>query len=61
MEHARPLAATGHLFLQANGARGAAERLVSVGLRDIMVRDSLGVLELRGGTHIVVREVDGGA
>lgn len=58
MEDTRPLAATGHLLLQAKGVRRAAERLASVGVRDIMVQDSLAVLELRGGTHIVVREAD---
>ncbi len=55
----RPLAAAGHLFLPANGARQAAERLVSVGVRKIVIQEAFAVLELRGGTHIVVREGDG--
>ena len=55
---ARPLAATGHLFLRAHGARAAAERLVAVGVRKIVLKDSFAVLELRGGTHIVVREAE---
>ena len=56
MEDKRPLAATGHLMLRATGARAAAERLVEVGVRQIMIRDGFAVLELRGGTHIVVQE-----
>ncbi|MEM7179476.1 MAG: short chain dehydrogenase [Spirochaetota bacterium] len=52
----RPLAATGHLFLQTKNAGSAAKRLVSVGVRTIMIREDFAVLELRGGTHIVVRE-----
>ena len=58
MDDTRPLAATGHLFLRATGVRSAAERLVSVGVRPIVVRDAFAVLELRGGTHIVVREAE---
>ena len=58
MEDKRPLAATGHLFLRAKGARAAAERLVAIGVRKIVLKDSFAVLELRGGTHIVVREAE---
>jgi len=54
----RPLAATGHLFLKVRGVRDAATRLVAVGVRPIVVKEAFGVLELRGGTHIVVREAD---
>ena len=58
MDDTRPLAATGHLFLRAHGVRPAAERLVSVGVRRISIGDAFAVLELRGGTHIVVREAE---
>lgn len=53
---ARPLPATGHLFLRARDARAAAARLTAVGVREIAIRDGFAVLELRGGTHIVVRD-----
>ncbi|MEO1338639.1 MAG: VOC family protein [Myxococcota bacterium] len=56
VEDKRPLAATGHLFLNARDAGAAARRLVAVGVRKIVLRDDFAVLELRGGTHIVVRE-----
>lgn len=58
MVETRPLAATGHLFLRARGVRAAAERLVAVGVRRIVLKDTIAVLELRGGTHIVVREAE---
>ena len=58
MKDERPLAATGHIMLRAKGARAAAERLVSIGVRSIVIRDDFAVLELRGGTHIVVREAE---
>ncbi|MEM6926325.1 MAG: VOC family protein [Myxococcota bacterium] len=59
MNDERPLAATGHLILTTAKAADAAKRLVAVGVREIMIRGSFAVLELRGGTHIVVREGDG--
>ena len=38
---------------------GAAARwLETVGLRPIVIRDELAVLELRGGTHVVVRQAE---
>lgn len=52
---ARPLAAIGHLFLRTSDVPAAAQRLESVGLRVIVAKESLAVLELRGGTHIVLR------
>lgn len=36
--------------------REAVARLEAIGVRPIVVRDAFAVLELRGGTHIVVRE-----
>jgi hypothetical protein len=58
MTDERPLAATGHLFLRAKGANAAAQRLIAVGVRKVVLNDSFAVLELRGGTHIVVRDQD---
>ena len=54
----RPPVAVGHVWLPATDV-GVAERwLVSVGLRPIFADDSLAVLELRGGTHVVVRKTE---
>ena len=51
----RPAAAVGHLFLQASDVERAARRLEVVGVRVLMVRPRMAILELRGGTHIVLR------
>src|SRR5215468_5802060 len=54
----RPPVAVGHVWLSSTDV-GAAERwLVSVGLRPIFAGDDLAVLELRGGTHVVVRKAE---
>ena len=47
MDDKRPLAAAGHLFLRATGARAAAQRLVDVGVRPVVLKDTFAVLELR--------------
>jgi hypothetical protein len=55
----RPGLAVGHVVMRAAGVRAAAERLERVGVRPIVVKDDFAVMELRGGTHIVVRELEG--
>jgi hypothetical protein len=48
----------GHVQLPATDVTAADRWLQSVGLRPIFVDDSLAVLELRGGTHVVVRKAE---
>ena len=52
----RPLAALGHAYMSARDVEPAARRLEAVGVRPIVIREGLAVMELRGGTHIVIRE-----
>ena len=52
----RPPVAVGHVRLGVSDVAAAARWLESVGLRPIVTRDELAVLELRGGTHVVVRQ-----
>ena len=59
-EETRPDPAAGHLFLRAKGVEAASKRLVEVGVRAIVRKERFAVLELRGGTHIVGRELDAG-
>ncbi|MEM9068226.1 MAG: VOC family protein [Myxococcota bacterium] len=59
MTDPRPKAAAGHLFLHAKGVKAATQRLEQVGVRTIVGRENFAVLELRGGTHIVLRELEG--
>ena len=51
----RPPVAVGHVRLPATDVAAAAGWLESVGLRPIVATADLAVLELRGGTHVVVR------
>jgi hypothetical protein len=50
----RPPVAVGHVRLDATDVGAAARWLEAVGLRPIFASADLAVLELRGGTHVVV-------
>ena len=54
----RPPVAVGHVRLNVLDVGAAARWLETVGLRPIVTMDQLAVLELRGGTHVVVRQGD---
>jgi len=54
----RPPVAVGHVRLNVKDVGAAARWLEEVGLRPIVTRDELAVLELRGGTHVVVRAAE---
>jgi hypothetical protein len=54
----RPPVAVGHVRLPATDVAVAARWLESVGLRPVFADADLAVLELRGGTHVVVRKVE---
>jgi hypothetical protein len=54
----RPPVAVGHVRLNVIDVGAAARWLETVGLRPIVTREELAVLELRGGTHVVVRQVE---
>jgi hypothetical protein len=54
----RPPVAVGHVLLSATDVAVAERWLQSVGLRPIFAADNFAVLELRGGTHVVVRKAE---
>jgi len=54
----RPPVAVGHVRLNVVDVAAASRWFEAVGLRPTVVRDELAVLELRGGTHVVVRQAD---
>ncbi len=54
----RPPVAVGHVRLNVSDVGTAARWLQTAGLRPIVTRDELAVLELRGGTHVVVRQTE---
>ena len=54
----RPPVAVGHVRLPCPDVAAAATWLETAGLRPIVQMDELAVLELRGGTHVVVRSTE---
>ncbi|HVH81529.1 MAG TPA: VOC family protein [Stellaceae bacterium] len=54
----RPPVAVGHVRLPVSDVGAAARWLEVAGLRPIVQMDELAVLELRGGTHVVVRQAE---
>jgi hypothetical protein len=54
----RPPVAVGHVRLPCGDVAAAARWLENVGLRPIVTMAELAVLELRGGTHVVVRKTE---
>jgi hypothetical protein len=54
----RPPVAVGHVRLNVSDVGAAARWLETAGLRPIVTMDALAVLELRGGTHVVVRKTE---
>jgi hypothetical protein len=54
----RPPVAVGHVLFPATDVATAERWLQSVGLRPVFADDGLAVLELRGGTHVVVRKIE---
>ena len=54
----RPPVAVGHVRLPCSDVAAAARWLETAGLLPIVQMDELAVLELRGGTHVVVRKAE---
>ena len=54
----RPPVWVGHVSLQTADVKKTCECLLALGMRSIVQRDDFAVLELRGGTHLVVRRRD---
>jgi len=54
----KPPVAVGHVWFRATDVATAERWLQTVGLRPIFADDELAVLELRGGTHVVVRSAE---
>ena len=57
-EDARPAVAIGHVRLDVNSFDEACDLLERLGLRPVSRRGSFAVMELRGGTHLIVRAGD---
>ena len=56
MPDERPSIWTGHVVVNARDPARAAGFYESLGMRPVVTMDDFAVLELRGGTHLVVRK-----
>lgn len=56
MDNERPFFALGHVTLNTKEIKATHDFLVKYGMRPIVLRDNMAVLELRGGTHLVLKE-----
>ena len=56
----RPAIAIGHVMLDVAEVAAAADFFVKLGIRPIVTEAALAVLELRGGTHLVLRRASEG-
>ena len=54
-DDARPPVAVGHVRMDVNDLHSACDLLERLGLRPVTRHDNFAVLELRGGTHLIVR------
>jgi len=58
-EHERPPVWIGHVTVPVADVRAAVPFWRQLGMRFITRGDSFAVLELRGGTHVVLRQIEG--
>ena len=54
----RPLAAIGHVSMRVGDVPAATDYFLDLGLRHVTQSETVGILELRGGTHLVLRAGD---
>ena len=55
MNDSRPDIAIGHVRLQVGNVATTTDFFVKLGIRTVVEQESFAVLELRGGTHLVLR------
>jgi catechol 2,3-dioxygenase-like lactoylglutathione lyase family enzyme len=59
MNDPRPDIAIGHVRLQVGDVAKTTDFFVKLGIRTMVAQEDFAVLELRGGTHLVLRTWDG--
>ena len=55
----RPLLWVGHVVWQVKNVRAAALFWRDLGMRQVHVKDGIAILELRGGTHLILLPAEG--
>lgn len=58
-EHEIPQLAIGHMSLESASVPKTVGLFDDLGARVILSREAFAIVELRGGTHVVIRAVDG--
>ena len=56
----RPRFGIGHVSMTAANVEALANFYTTIGMREIMSRKRMAIVELRGGTHIVIQQGAGG-
>ena len=54
----RPVFAVGHMRMEVSDVRDAYRFFVRHGMREILERDDFAILELRGGTHLILNRTE---
>ena len=54
----RPVFAVGHMRMPVEDVHSAYDFFVRHGMRAILEREGFGILELRGGTHLILTQAD---
>lgn len=57
-DSSRPVFAVGHLSMPVGDVHAAYGFFVKHGMRAVLERDTFGILELRGGTHLILTKSD---
>lgn len=57
-DSSRPVFAVGHMRMPVEDVHAAYGFFVRHGMRAILERDDFGILELRGGTHLILTKSD---
>ena len=57
-EDARPAVAIGHVHLLVEDVVAAHEFFAGNGMREVLKRDDFTILELRGGTHLILEPAE---
>lgn len=56
MQDKKPEVWVGHVYMNTRELEKSQKFLLDIGMREIFTSDSLGVYELRAGTHLVLRK-----
>lgn len=57
-EDLRPLYAFGHVEMNVVDIKKTGEFLLGIGLREVVIEETYIILEVRGGTHLVIAPTD---